>query len=243
MDQTLIVTAAIACVSLLYATAGQAGGTAFLAVMAFASFPAVEMRATALFLNILAAGYASWQIRQRIGLDRKILFQVTIPSLMAAFVGGLVVLESNVYYVLTGVLLVLAAIIVLLKRSSDGGEGRPVESLPAGLVGAGAGLMSGVTGVGGGVFLTPMLVGLGWASPRRAAALTPPFILCNSVLGFAAVFLAGQRLAPSCAPYAVGALTGAAIGMFIGHRWMSETATRYVLAFVLLGAGLRLLTR
>ena len=241
MDQTLIVTAAIACVSLLYATAGQAGGTAFLAVMAFASFPAVEMRATALFLNILAAGYASWQIRQRIGLDRKILFQVTIPSLMAAFVGGLVVLESNVYYVLTGVLLVLAAIIVLLKRSSDGGEGRPVESLPAGLVGAGAGLMSGVTGVGGGVFLTPMLVGLGWASPRRAAALTPPpRSSCATRCLVSPPFSRRETWLPSCAPYAVGALTGAAIGTFIGHRWMSETATRYVLAFVLLGAGLRL---
>jgi len=243
MDQTLIVTAVIACVSVLYATAGQAGGTAFLAVMAFASFPAVEMRATALFLNILAAGYATWQARGRLGLDRKLLLQVSVPSLLAAFVGGLVVLGGHVYFVLTGVLLSIAAAVMIFKRASDDTQVRAVESLPAGLVGAGAGLMSGLTGVGGGVFLTPMLVGLGWTSPRRAAALTPPFILCNSVLGFAGVFIAGQRLAPSSALYASGALTGAVVGTFIGHRWMSERATRYVLALIMLAASLRLLTR
>ena len=242
MDQ-MVVTFVIACVSLLYATVGQAGGTAFLAVMAFASFPAAEMRATALFLNILAAGYATWNVRRRIAPDRKLLLRVTAPSLMAAFLGGLVVLDGHDYFALTGVLLVIAAVIMILKRASDDPGGRPVESLPAGLVGAGAGMMSGLTGVGGGVFLTPMLIGLGWASPRRAAALTPPFILCNSVLGFAGVVLAGQRLAPSSALYAVGALIGAVIGAFIGHRWMSGQATRYLLAFILLGAGLRLLFR
>jgi uncharacterized membrane protein YfcA len=102
VDQGFLVAVVIGCVSLLYATAGQAGGTAFLAVMAFAAFPAVEMRATALLLNIVAAGYATWRLRRSVSLDRKLLLQITVPSLLAAFVGGLLDLDGRGYFVLTG---------------------------------------------------------------------------------------------------------------------------------------------
>ena len=127
MDQTFLIAAVIACVSLLYATAGQSGGTAFLAVMAFASFPAVEMRATALFLNIVAAGYATWRLRHRAAIDGKLLMQVTLPSLVAAFAGGLLVLEGRTYFLLTGFLLVIAAGVMLLRRTADTVEARSVH--------------------------------------------------------------------------------------------------------------------
>ena len=241
MDHTFLIAAAIACVSLLYAMAGQSGGTAFLAIMAFAAFPAVEMRATALLLNIIAAGYATWRLHRREAIDRRLLLHMTLPSLIAAFAGGLLVLDGRAYLILTGLLLVIAAGVILLRRAADTLEARPVHFIHAGLVGTGAGFISGLTGVGGGVYLTPMIIGLGWVSPRRAAALTPPFILCNSVLGLAGVLLAGQRLVTGATLYAIGALVGAMVGTAIGIRWMSERATRYVLAVILLLAGLRLI--
>jgi uncharacterized membrane protein YfcA len=243
VEQTFLVAVAIACVSLLYATAGQAGGTAFLAVMAFASFPAIEMRPTALFLNIVAAGYATWRLHRRAAIDRTILVRVTVPSLVTAFIGGLLVLNRQVYFILTGLLLAGAAALMAFKRAADNVQARPVQLLPAAAMGAGAGFVSGLTGVGGGVFLTPLLIALGWMSPRRAAALSPPFILCNSVMGLFGVLLAGQRLAPGTAVYSVGAIIGAIIGTAIGLRWMSERGTRYALATILLFAGIRLLFR
>jgi uncharacterized membrane protein YfcA len=236
---SFLITAVIACVSLLYATVGQAGGTAFLAVMAFASFPPVEMRPTALLLNIVAAGYATWRLHQRAAIDRTLLLPLTIPSLATAFAAGLLVLGGQVYFILTGVLLVVAAALMVFRRTADTVAARPIHLLPAAALGAGAGFVSGLTGVGGGVFLTPLLIGFGWASPRRAAGLSPPFILCNSVVGLAGVLLAGQHLAPATLLYSVGALFGAVIGTTIGLRWMSERATRYVLAVVLLFAGVR----
>jgi uncharacterized membrane protein YfcA len=197
--------ALIGFVSLLYATAGQAGGTAFLAVMAFAAFPATEMRATALLLNIVAAGYATWQLHRRAAIDRKVL----LP----------------------------------FKQTADTATARPVRLGPAAAVGAGAGFISGLTGVGGGVFLTPVLIALGWATPKREAQLSPPFILCNSILGLAGILLAGQQPAPGTFVYSLAALAGAVIGTAIGRRWMSERGTRYVLAVILLFAGIRLLFR
>ena len=240
---SLTVAALMACASLLYATAGQAGGTAFLAIMAFWGFPAVEMRPTALLLNIIAAGYATWLLQRRAILDWKMLALLGVPSLATAFAGGLLVLTDVAYAIVTGLLLIVAAVLMVIRRMADRVEARPIGFLPVALAGAGAGFVSGLTGVGGGVFLTPILVGLRWYSPKRAAAISPPFILCNSIVGLAGAWLSGQRFAASLPLYAISVLGGAIIGTATGLRWMSERATRYVLAAILLFAGLRLIVR
>jgi uncharacterized protein len=94
-SMSLAVAGLMACVSLLYATVGQAGGTGFLAIMALWGFPAAEMRPTALLLNIIAAGYATWLLQQRAALDWKALGPLTLPSVVAAFAGGLVVIVGG----------------------------------------------------------------------------------------------------------------------------------------------------
>jgi len=228
---------------LLYATAGQAGGTGFLAVMAVTGFSATEMRPTALLLNIVAAGYATWRLHGGGVIDWPLLRRLLLPSLVMAFVGGSVLLKGPVYFVLTGLLLIVAALLMLLRRDSDNDQDRPIQALSATAVGGVAGLLSGLSGVGGGVFLVPPLVILGWSSPKQAAALSPPFILCNSIVGLAAVLIAGQKLAYATPIYVLGALFGAILGTAIGLRWMSERATRLVLAVILASAGIRLLLR
>jgi uncharacterized membrane protein YfcA len=144
---------------------------------------------------------------------------------------------------LTGLLLIGAAAMMVFKRTADAAEERQVHLFSAAGVGAGAGFISGLTGVGGGVFLTPLLIVSGCASPKRAAALSPPFILCNSVVGLIGVLLVGRTLVPGTLLYTLGAFAGAVAGTTIGLRWMSERATRYVLAAILLFAGIRLLFR
>ncbi len=239
--ETIALVAALAAVSLLYATVGQAGGTGFLAVMAVAGFPAAEMRPTALLLNVVAAGYATWRLHRAGTIDRSLLRPLLLPSLPAAFLGGLVVLEGGAYLALTGMLLLLAAGLMAFRRTADRGSPRPFGVLPATLAGAGAGFLSGLTGIGGGVFLAPLLIAMNWTRPRQAASLSAPFILLNSVLGLAGVLLAGQGPAPGTALYVAGALAGAVGGTAIGLRWMSEPATRRVLAAILCAAGARLL--
>jgi uncharacterized membrane protein YfcA len=100
--------------------------------------------------------------------------------------------------------------------------------------------LSGLTGVGGGVFLAPTLIWLGWASPRQAATLSSPFILANSALALIGVLFVGQLPSPHSSLYAIAALIGAAVGTAVGLRWLSQTATRLVLAAILLAAGIQL---
>ena len=246
----VLVAALILAASALYATAGQAGGTAFLAVMALADVPAADMRPTSLVLNLVAAGYATARLHRAGAVAWPLLRRLLPAALPAAFLGGLVVLEGRLYLALTGSLLLGAAALMLRKRPRDSADvaGVPASAsvglLPALLAGGGTGFVSGLTGVGGGVFLAPLLIALGWASARVTAGLSAPYILANSAAGFAGVFLAGGHgLAPGTPLYAAAALVGAVLGTAVGLRWMTERATRRVLALLLALAGLRLLLR
>ncbi|GEP08865.1 UPF0721 transmembrane protein [Methylobacterium gnaphalii] len=228
-------------VSAVYAAAGQAGGTAFLAVMAFAAVPATEIRPTALALNVVSAGYATWRLHRARAIDWPLLRRLGGPSLPAALLGGLVVLGGRTYLLLTGSMLLLAACLLLTRSRADAVDEPEVGCGPATAAGAATGFLSGLTGVGGGVFLAPLLIGLGWASPKRVAGLSAPFILTNSAVAIAGVTLAGQTVAPGVSLYGLFAFLGAVAGTAVGLRWMSQAATRRLIAGILALAGASLL--
>ena len=228
-------------VSLLYATVGQAGGTAFLALMALASFPSNEMRPTALWLNIVAAAYSTWLFNRGSLVDWAKLRPLLLASLPTAFVGGFIILDEHLYKTVTGLVLLLAAAILALRRARDGEPDRPTPLWGATSIGAAVGFVSGLTGVGGGVFLAPLLIASHWASPKQTAALSAPFILANSVVGLVGAMYAGQTPAADTWQFTFAVLGGSMIGTIGGLRWLSQTTTRYVLAVILGAAGLQLL--
>ncbi|MGY8633348.1 sulfite exporter TauE/SafE family protein [Bradyrhizobium sp. 14AA] len=235
-----MLTACFALVSLLYATVGQAGGTAFLALMAFASFPANEMRPTALLLNIVAATYSTWLFNRGSHIDWGKLRPLLIASLPTTLLGASIVLAEEIYHVVTGIVLLVAAGVLMVGRSDGDAPDRVTPLWAAIFTGAGVGFISGLTGVGGGVFLAPILVGMRWASPKQTAALSAPFILGNSAIGLVGALHVGQMPATQTWLYALGALAGAMAGTTIGLRWLSQAATRYILAAVLGSAGVQL---
>jgi uncharacterized protein len=112
-------------ISLVYATVGQGGGTAFLALMAFAAFPASEMRPTALGLNIVAAAYSTWVFNRKKVLDWEKLRPLLLASLPMALIGGFIVLDEGVYKTTTGVVLLLAGAVMILRRDTAAELGRP----------------------------------------------------------------------------------------------------------------------
>jgi uncharacterized protein len=236
-----MLTLLFAAVSMLYATVGQAGGTAFLALMAFASFPPNEMRPTALLLNIIAATYSTWLFNRGSLVDWAKLRPLLIASLPIALVGGFIVLDERVYNAVTGAVLLTAAIILAFRRPKVGEPDETTSFWGAIAMGAAVGFVSGLTGVGGGVFLAPILIALHWASPKQTAALSAPFIPANSAVGLIGALYAGQPPSGDTWVYAIGALAGAMIGTTVGLRWLSQTATRYALATVLGSAAIQLL--
>jgi uncharacterized protein len=237
-----MLTLCFAVVSLLYATVGQAGGTAFLALMAFAAFPSNEMRPTALLLNIVAATYSTWLFNRGNHIDWTKLKPLLIASLPTALIGGFVVLAEHIYDAVTGLVLLAAAATLLAGRAKEATTDHATPLWGAITAGAGVGFVSGLTGVGGGVFLAPILIAMRWASPKQTAALSAPFILANSAVGLVGALYAGQLPSSQTWLYALAAFAGAMIGTAIGLRWLSQTTTLYVLAAVLGSAGVQLLT-
>src|SRR5262249_49460846 len=139
-------------ISLLYATVGQAGGTSFLALMAFASFSPSVMRPTALMLNILASTYSTWLFNRGKFVDWAKLTRLVVSSVPTALVGGLIVLDERLYKTVTGLVLLLAAMVLAFRKVHDGETDGPIPLWGAITIGAAVGFVSGLTGVGGGVF-------------------------------------------------------------------------------------------
>lgn len=238
----MLVALALFAVSVVYATVGQAGGTGFLAVMAVAGVPVDQLRPTALAMNVVAASYTSWCFHAAGLIDWRMLTSLAVPALPAAFVGGVIALPSGLYASVTGALLLAAAVLMVARPATALLPGAVASKVGLAGIGAAAGFLSGVSGIGGGVFIAPALIVLGWARPKEAAGLSAPFILGNSLTGMAGTLLAGQQFAPELPLFACVALLGAAVGAATTLR-ISEHVVRVVLAVVLAVAGLRLAAR
>ena len=223
-----------------YAAVGHGGASAYIAAMALAGVAPAEMRPSALLLNILVSSMGSWKF-YRAGFFRwRLFWPFALVSIPMAYLGGAITLPGNAYKILVGVVLLYAAW-QLWRSGGSGAEMREVREPPLGgamVIGASMGLLAGLTGVGGGIFLSPLLLMLGWAGTKQTSAVAAPFILVNSLAGLAAVFVAKSAVLPTYVWILVPAvLVGGWLGAEYGSRRFANPVVRRVLAVVLALAG------
>ena len=230
-----------AVVAVLYGTAGQAGGSGFVVVMTFANWQPDEIRTTAFGLNIVAAAYATLRLHFAHLLDYHLLGPLLLASLPSAFAGGAISLAGPSYYLLTGLILLVVAVLMIVQIGP--GVPRDVSLSTALIIGAFTGFVSGLSGVGGGVYLSSLLILIGGVSPKRTAALSPPFILANSSASLVAMIATGASIPFEAVPLGGAALIGSVVGTAIGLRWMSAKAIKAVLAAILFSGGIQMLVR
>lgn len=232
---------AIALVATLYASVGHAGASGYIAVMSLLGLAPEEIRPLALTLNVLVASIATWQFHRAGWFRWRLFWPFALLAMPTAFLGGWLALPARVFTLLVGAVLLFSAWQLAARAP---GEREPVPpKIPVALAtGAGLGLLSGLTGTGGGIFLTPLLILLGWARPAYAAAVSAPFILLNSAAGLAGTVLASGRLPEAALPLLVAAASGGALGSWLGSRRLAPQAIKRVLAAVLVIAGLKLVS-
>lgn len=230
----------------LYSTVGHAGASGYIAAMAFVGVAPDEMKPTALTLNILVASIGTYRLWHAGLINPRALLPLVAVSIPMAFLGGAVQLPVTAYRIAVGAVLLFAGARLLLdpreKAVARHGSGDVRIPLPA-AIGAGAliGLLSGLTGTGGGIFLSPLLLLLGWAGARQTAGMAAPFILLNSIAGLAGNIVSLQWLPPELPIYAAVALAGALLGTQLVIRWLPVRLLQYLLAAVLLVAGGKLI--
>lgn len=240
MEAHLLIITAILAVAILYSSVGHGGASGYLAVMALlAAAPAVT-RPTALLLNVFVASIAAVQFYRRGHFSWRIFLSFAAGSIPAAYLGGSIELPIGVYKIILAIVLILAAGRLALNLKADEGIRDPHLGYCLG-IGAVIGLLSGLVGVGGGIFLTPILLIMHWAEARTAAGVSAAFILVNSLAGLAGQYSNVVELPVSVAFWISAAVVGGIIGSSLGSKRFDSIMLRRVLAVVLLIAGAKLI--
>jgi uncharacterized membrane protein YfcA len=225
----------------LYSSVGHGGASAYIALMALFGVPAAVMRPTALVLNLLVSGLGSAGYIRAGQFRWRTLWPFLLGAMPLAFIGGGIALPGHVYRPLVGVILWLSAARLLWPRELPAIRQWRDPAIPAAIAaGAGIGLLSGLTGTGGGIFLSPLLLFMGWSEPKAASGVAAVFIFANSAAGLAGNWGSLQKLPDALPMFVVAALAGGLIGTTLGIRLPVRLVLRS-LALVLLVAGAKLI--
>jgi uncharacterized protein len=239
-EQLPFVTIAVFVIAFLYSSVGHAGASGYIAVMSLFGIAPAVIKPTALILNIFVACIAAWQFWRMGFLSWRLFWSLAALSIPMSFLGGYLNLPTPIFKVILGITLLLSAIRFLIKPAQDTVITAPI--LPITLsVGGVIGLLSGLTGTGGGIFLTPLLLWLRWASVKTASAVSAMFILVNSISGLLGNFSATRSVPSFAAILLVAALVGGSIGSYLGSHKLSHIAIQRLLSVVLTIAGLKLM--
>lgn len=244
MDATTVIALCVlfALGAALYSSVGHGGASAYIAAMALFSVAPEVMKPTALALNLLVAGFGTWRYAHRGLTNWKLVLAFALTATPAAFIGGGIHLPAIYYKPLVGILLWAAAVRllwqpkVLAERETKAPS--PWVSLPAGAV---LGLLAGLTGTGGGIFLSPLIILNAWEEPRHTSGVVAAFILLNSVGGLAGNISSVGHLPPALPWFLVAVGSGALLGTWLGVERLPRSWLLRTLGAVLVVAGAKLL--
>lgn len=237
--QLVAAAAAVAVVAFLYSSVGHAGASGYIASLTLLGFASDAIKPTALVLNILVASIGTYQFVRAGHFSWSLFWPFAVLAMPAAFLGGYVKLPADVFKTLVGVVLLLSAL-RLLVRQGDPAETRDPPRWLAIMLGGIIGLLSGLTGTGGGIFLTPLLMFAGWARTKQAGATSVVFILLNSTAGIVGHAAGGHSVPNVAWLLAVAAVVGGTLGSYLGSRKFPVRTVQVLLAVVLVIAGTKL---
>lgn len=242
MTDTLLLTLLIFIAALMYSSVGHAGASGYLAAMALFGLAPTVMKPTALVLNLVVATVGTIRFARAGHFAWNIFWPFALTSIPCAFIGGAMKLPFPAYKMVLGGVLLFAAWRMAFKVANQATtEQKPIRLVPALVWGALLGLLSGLTGVGGGIFLSPLLLLLGWADVRKTAGVSVAFILVNSASGLLGHLASVKNVPPEIVWWTPAALIGGLIGSELGSRRLAPLTMRRLLAVVLVVAGVKML--
>lgn len=230
-----LLTLFVPAIAFLYSSVGFGGATGYLAAMSLFGLPQQTMASTALILNILVAGI-SFSSYYRAGyLNIRLLWPFLVTSIPAAFLGGYLKLTDQIYFILLYTVLTFVAIrLLFFSKHLETGTLRLPPLWMALLVGLGIGLLSGMVGIGGGIFLSPVIIFAGWGTSKQSSAVAAAFIVINSVSGLVGRVSGGNfifgEFGLTLVPFG---LLGALAGSYLGARKLSSLSLRRALGIVM----------
>jgi uncharacterized protein len=241
MDTLIVFYCLLFLVAFLYASVGHGGASGYLALMALFSITPAVMKPTALLLNLFVSLTAFIQFYRGGHFRWKLFWPFALASIPMAYLGGLVVVDGNIYKKILGLLLLVPIIRFYFFSNSKAIEKRESNFALSVLIGACIGFLSGLIGIGGGILLSPLLLLLKWTDQKQTAAISALFIFVNSMSGLAGQLTKGIHFTTDMYTYVIIAFVGGLCGAYFGALKFRQVILKNVLATVLVLAAYKLL--
>ncbi|MEN8108243.1 MAG: sulfite exporter TauE/SafE family protein [Pseudomonadota bacterium] len=231
----------VAVMAILYSSVGHGGASGYLAAMALFGLEPAMMKPAALTMNIFVTVLVLWRFSRTVPINWRLLLPFAVASVPMAFIGGAYTINSSIYRIMVGLALLLAMWRLLWEGDDSNRIQAPAlwVALPVGAV---LGLVSGLTGVGGGIFLSPLLLLFHWTSMRGSVPIAAAFILLNSIAGLGGYASTATHWPAGIPVLVVTAVLGALIGSELGARRLAPAHLRRALAGVLVVAGVKMIS-
>lgn len=239
-EHIALLSVSILIVGFLYSSVGHAGASGYIAVMSLFGLDPALIKPMALLLNIVVAVITTWQFYKAGHFSWALFWPFALLAVPCAFIGGYVNLPAHAFKMLVGGILLYSSYRFFVRPAPDSVISKPGRGVAV-IAGGGLGLLAGLTGTGGGIFLTPLLVFRHWATVKSAAAVSALFILLNSVAGLLGNWSGASHIPSFSWILALAALAGGALGSYCGSRRFDSVVIKRMLAIVLLIAGVKLI--
>ena len=239
-DQLIFLFILIPFISMLFSSVGHGGASGYLALMSLFLFPVIEMKSTALLLNIFVSGIAFYNYYRFKHFNKKLFFSFAIGSIPAAFIGGNLIIDVEIYKNILGFFLLFAAA-KFLYNHDDIKIKKRINYFISLIFGTLIGFFSGLIGIGGGIILTPLILLLKWGNIKTAAGVSSLFIFFNSISAFLGLVFLEIHPSNNSFLLLILAIIGGLIGSYYGSRKWNNQILKYLLAIVLFIASFKLI--
>ncbi|MDP5098502.1 MAG: sulfite exporter TauE/SafE family protein [Crocinitomicaceae bacterium] len=241
MDISFLFLLLIPIVAFMYSAVGHGGASGYLALMALFSFSPEVMKPTALMLNLIVAGLSFYHYWRKGHFNFKLFIVFSIGSIPLSFVGGLIEVDTRLYKIVLGLLLIFAVLRILNVFGRESEKTKEVPWVSGLIFGASIGFLSGLIGIGGGIILSPLILLMHWGKMKEAAAVSALFIWVNSAAGMMGQLVKGVEFDNHIWLYILLAICGGFLGGLSGSARMKNSNLKFLLAFVLILASIKLI--
>ncbi len=240
-DQLFYLLPLLVLISFSYSSVGHGGASGYIAILTLVGIQGFLIKPSALILNLIVSSISFFQFYRAGHFKWYLFWPFAITSIPMAYVGSIIKVDPHLFQKFLGFALFFPILKLIGIFNNKNEVSNNVNLIGALLIGGILGFLSGMLGIGGGIFLTPIIILLGWANMKTAAAVSALFIFVNSLSGLFGLISKGLVIENNVYLWIAAAVCGGGVGAYFGSTKFNSKTLQYILALILLVAAFKLI--